>query len=74
MKEHFNEKYLESEKYPKATFQGKLQGFDLYSQEVQTVVAQGKLTLHGVTKSSKFRGRWKLNQTKLLRAHSLKLD
>src|SRR5258708_3817109 len=24
MKEHFNEKYLESEKFPKATFQGKI--------------------------------------------------
>src|SRR5437868_1139015 len=27
MREHFNEKYMESEKYPKATFQGKINGF-----------------------------------------------
>jgi hypothetical protein len=28
MKQHFNEKYLESEKYPKSTFAGKLVGFN----------------------------------------------
>ncbi len=27
MKEHFNEKYLESEKFPKGTFSGKVSGF-----------------------------------------------
>src|SRR5262245_26257092 len=29
MQEHFNEKYVESEKFPKATFQGKLEGYDM---------------------------------------------
>ena len=28
MQVHFNEKYMESEKYPKSTFQGKILGFD----------------------------------------------
>src|SRR5688572_14556746 len=28
MKEHFNEKYMETEKYPKSTFQGKVTGYD----------------------------------------------
>src|SRR4051812_28022383 len=27
MREHFNEKYMESEKFPKATFQGKIIGY-----------------------------------------------
>lgn len=49
MKEHFNEKYLETEKYPKATFQGKFSDFVAKEGE-QQVMAQGKLTIHGVTK------------------------
>ena len=49
MQEHFNEKYMESEKYPKATFQGKLTGYDMKKSGVQDARAQGKLTVHGVT-------------------------
>lgn len=50
MKEHFNEKYMESDKYPKATFQGKVAGFDLNSNQLLQTVATGKLTIHGQTK------------------------
>jgi hypothetical protein len=50
MQEHFNEKYMESEKFPKATFQGKLIGFDMGKGGPQEARAQGKLTIHGVTK------------------------
>ncbi|MBL0744300.1 YceI family protein [Chryseolinea sp. Jin1] len=49
MQEHFNEKYLESEKYPKSTFEGKIVGFKGLVEGVQQVHAQGKLTIHGVT-------------------------
>jgi polyisoprenoid-binding protein YceI len=50
MREHFNEKYLESEKYPKSVFQGKIERFDPALTGPQEVVAKGKLTIHGVTK------------------------
>ncbi|HMJ68502.1 MAG TPA: YceI family protein [Cyclobacteriaceae bacterium] len=50
MQEHFNEKYVESEKFPKATFQGKIVDFKPGTTGVQQVKAQGKLTIHGVTK------------------------
>jgi hypothetical protein len=50
MKEHFNEKYLESEKYPKSVFQGKIERFDPALSGLQQVIAKGKLTIHGVTK------------------------
>lgn len=50
MKEHFNEKYMDTEKYPKSTFQGKIEGFDASSTEVQHVKAIGKLTIHGRTR------------------------
>ena len=50
MKEHFNEKYMETEKFPKATFQGKITGFTITSVGEQVSKASGKLTIHGVTK------------------------
>lgn len=52
MEEHFNENYVESSKYPKATFKGKLENFD-YSKvtsSVQNYNLKGKLELHGKTK------------------------
>jgi hypothetical protein len=53
MQEHFNENYLESEKYPKASFKGKITNLDkinfkkdgLYPAEVS-----GDMTIHNVTK------------------------
>lgn len=50
MKEHFNEKYMDSEKYPKSTFQGKIAVFDSKAIGPQNVKATGKLTIHGETK------------------------
>lgn len=49
MQVHFNEKYMESEKYPKSSFQGKVVGFDPAIKGTQQVKAVGKLTIHGVT-------------------------
>jgi polyisoprenoid-binding protein YceI len=57
MQEHFNEKYLESEKYPKATFSGKLDGFvSTGAPGIQQVKAKGKLAIHGVTKEVEISG------------------
>lgn len=57
MQEHFNEKYMESEKYPKATFSGKLDGFiSTGASGVQQVRAKGKLAIHGVTKEVEISG------------------
>lgn len=50
MQEHFNEKYMESDKYPRSTFSGKLSGFNKDAAGKQNVNASGKLTIHGVTK------------------------
>jgi hypothetical protein len=50
MRDHFNEKYMESEKFPKATFQGKIIGYKTDSPGVQKVKATGKLSMHGVVK------------------------
>lgn len=52
MEEHFNENYVESDKFPKATFKGKIEGFDIskVSAEAKTFTLSGDLTLHGKTK------------------------
>ena len=51
MQTHFNEKYAESEKFPKASFQGKITGFSLSATGKQQVKATGKLTIHGVSQN-----------------------
>lgn len=53
MEEHFNENYLESEKYPKASFTGKIQDFssvDFTQPGTFTARADGTLSIHGVKK------------------------
>lgn len=50
MQEHFNENYVESDKYPKATFKGEILNFDSISEEETKVEVKGKLTIHGKTK------------------------
>lgn len=59
MQEHFNENYLESDKYPKAFFKGKIAeaaSLDLSKDGNYKVTAQGKLTIHNVTKDVKIPG------------------
>lgn len=56
MQEHFNEKYMETEKYPKATFQGVLSDYSLTNTNPQVVTAKGKLTIHGVTRDIQIPG------------------
>ena len=53
MQEHFNEKYVESDKFPKAQFKGSLTNLDAIDfSKPGTYPAQvaGKLTIHGVTR------------------------
>lgn len=50
MQEHFNENYVESDKYPKATFKGDILNFDVVNELVSSVKVKGILTLHGVSK------------------------
>ncbi len=52
MQEHFNENYMESDKFPKAEYKGKadLSGVNFTKDGSYKVKASGKLTMHGVTK------------------------
>lgn len=53
MQEHFNENYMESDKYPKAEFKGKvanLSGVNFGKDGRYDVKVTGKMTIHGVTR------------------------
>ena len=58
MQEHFNEKYVESEKFPKSTFKGKIVDFDKLklNGKPEKVLIKGKLTIHGVTRDIEVEG------------------
>ena len=56
MKEHFNEKYMDTEKFPKSTFQGRVTGYDPNATGAQTVSSKGKLTIHGQTQEVEIPG------------------
>lgn len=66
MQEHFNEKYMESEKYPKASFQGTITDFKMDAPGEQRVQATGKLTIHGVTKEITVPGTFQNKDGKIL--------
>jgi len=50
MHEHFNESYIESDLYPKATFQGTIIDFDPLDENTQTKMVKGTLNIRGITK------------------------
>lgn len=52
MEEHFNENYVESDKYPKATFKGRIENFDIskITSTATNYTIKGKLELHGKVK------------------------
>jgi YceI-like domain len=52
MEEHFNENYMESKKYPKATFKGRITDLakvNFATDGTYSVAVSGDLTIHGVT-------------------------
>jgi polyisoprenoid-binding protein YceI len=52
MEEHFNENYMESEKFPKATFKGKITNItsvNFTKNGIYEVTVDGDLTIHNVT-------------------------
>lgn len=54
LEEHFNDNYLHSDKFPNATYKGKLVGFNkdmLTKDGVYNISSDGQITLHGVTKN-----------------------
>lgn len=58
MQEHFQEDYIESDKFPKATLSGDIIGdFDVTKDGSYDVVVKGKLKIHGVEKDREIKGK-----------------
>lgn len=53
MEEHFNENFIESDKYPKSKFNGKIEGFkpEMLKGPVSEITVTGQLNVHGVEKT-----------------------
>jgi hypothetical protein len=77
MQEHFNENYAESDKFPNATFLGKI----INIKEVNTskdglypVTVEGKLTIHGETKQVSETGTFEVKEGKLIGKTRFSID
>ncbi|MCJ8210992.1 YceI family protein [Mucilaginibacter sp. RS28] len=57
MQEHFNENYMESDKYPNATFKGKVQeNVDVTKDGSYPITVAGTLVVHGVKQNRTIKG------------------
>jgi polyisoprenoid-binding protein YceI len=59
MQEHFNENYVESEKYPKARFNGRISNHsevDYQKPGTYQVRVEGDMSIHGITREISTRG------------------
>jgi polyisoprenoid-binding protein YceI len=68
MEEHFNENYMESNKFPKASFKGTITDasrLDFSKDGIYKVNVDGDLTIHGVTKKVNSIGTVTINAGKI---------
>ena len=66
MQEHFNETYVESEKYPYAFLRGKVNEKIDYAKDGEyAVTVTGKMEIHGVEKERSFAGTLKVKDDKI---------
>ena len=59
MQEHFNENYMESDKFPKSTFKGNISDIkkiDLTKDGSYAVIVNGELSIHGIAKKTSANG------------------
>jgi polyisoprenoid-binding protein YceI len=69
MQEHFNENYVESDKFPNATFLGKIiniKEVNFSKDGKYPVTVEGKLTMHGETKEVSEKGTFEVKEGKLI--------
>jgi polyisoprenoid-binding protein YceI len=69
MQEHFNENYAESDKFPNATFLGKIiniKDLNISKDGKYPVTVEGKLTMHGETKQVSEKGTFEVREGKLI--------
>ncbi len=73
MQEHFNENYMESNTFPKASFKGTMTGVnneDITKPGEHKVLVKGDLTIHGVTRAVEHAGTVSVGGDGVLKANS----
>ncbi len=68
MQEHFNENYVESDKYPNSTLKGKVTNvneIDFEKEGAHEATIEGDLTIHGITKKVKEKGTFTVSKNSI---------
>ena len=75
MEEHFNENYMESAKFPKSKFNGKIEGFnkEMLTGPITDIKITGQLSVHGVDKTITVPGTIGLEDGKLVGTSKFKV-
>ena len=76
MEEHFNDDYMESAKYPKSVFKGKISNLGAVNFTVDgsySVTVSGELNIHGVTKTVTVPGTITIKAGKISAASTFKI-
>lgn len=74
MQEHFNENYVESEKYPHAIFKGKInEKIDYTEDGKHDVTCTGKMNIHGVEKDVTIKGTLTVDMNKVILASTFRI-
>lgn len=75
MEEHFNENYMESAKFPKAKFNGKIEGYNssMLNAPVSDIKVTGILSVHGVEKTITISAKLGLEDGKLVGTSKFKV-
>ncbi len=74
MREHFNENYVESYKYPKATFSGEIKNFDELNEEQTETEIIGILTVHGKEKEISTKVIVNVSESEIILTGDFKVD
>jgi polyisoprenoid-binding protein YceI len=77
MQEHFNEKYIESDKFPNASFKGKVTNFkdiNFTKNGTSQAIIDGELTIHGVTKKIQEKGTFQVTEGKIIGQSKFKIS
>lgn len=77
MEEHFNENYVESDKFPKSVFKGKISNIatvDFNKEGSYPVEIEGEMTIHGSTKAFKTKGSIDIKEGKIVGKSKFQLN
>ncbi|MFZ1806440.1 MAG: YceI family protein [Cyclobacteriaceae bacterium] len=74
MQQHFNEKYMETHKFPTASFKGKIIGFEKALNGKPRVKATGQFTIHGQSKAMEVEGFLTIDNREIIMSSSFMIE